>query len=415
MRNRVFLAIAIVCLVVQACASAGDRSDAQESAASVEPHRFAYEDLVALIDGNGFTRLEEVLSALPRDLRSNYTLMYTSGSLQEASDTNPRVILFGADARLTCAFNGDPSQVGFDSLECFQFRESERSFDFRQIRFPTSSNGLTRVAFSASDQTTDGTVRCSGCHRPDPRPNWDGYNTWAGAYGSKDDGLRAGNEASRYARFVARRAAHPRYRTLIQDTSATAPYTLDGHAADVSFRPNLRFSDAAGRMNAFRAARILESHMPVWRSLAFAVSTFNCTISADQKDALTRSGFDVAKEVDFEKIFASLGLGDGDWGTNVHGGEDPAWEHMSGFTFLINDVVMTIAQERARAGNAVLQQALDRVRASFAAHYTGSKLAFFSTLNDLVPDPDWEGDYFKNIGYVCPELTRVFVEEALQR
>jgi hypothetical protein len=412
MRHPRFLPfLAILGGAATACGASSDDVGSVESAAvAADTSRFSYEDLVALINDRGFTSIEQVLPALPEAFRSGYTLMNASGSLQDASDTNPRVIMFGADARLTCAFNGDPLQAGFDALECFQFRESERRFDFRQIRFPTSTNGLTQVAFSASGQSTDGTVQCSGCHRPDPRPNWEEYSTWPGAYGSEDDGLH--DEAPRYAAFVARRSAHPRYRWLIQGTDPLAPYTMDGHADDVDVRPNVKFSDAVGRMNGFRATRILESRVPLWRSLALAVSYWGCALSQEQKDALARTGFDVAREVDFMRIFGSLGLARGDWGTNVHGDEYNAYDHEAGFTFLFNDVLLTIAQEQARAGNVELQQGFDKIRAFIATYYTGSRLRFFSTLDELVPDPTYHGDASP---YLCPELARVFVAEALRR
>jgi hypothetical protein len=407
---RFLLLLATAGVAASACAGKGDGATSDESATAVtDATRFTYEDLVSLIQQHGLTSIEEVLPALPESFRSGYTLMRASGSLQDASDTNPRVIMFGPDARLTCAFNGDPSQTGFDALECFQFRESERRFDFRQIRFPTSTNGLTSVAFSASGQTTDGTVQCSGCHRPDPRPNWEEYATWPGAYGAQDDGLRG--EAPRYAAFVARRSTHPRYRWLVQGSNPTDPYTMDGHADDIDLRPNVKFSDAVGRMNGFRAARILESRVAVWRSLAFAISVFGCAVSPEQKAALARTGFDVDQEVNSRRIFDSLQLSRGDWGTDAHGAE-VGDDHFAGFTFLLDDVVLTIAQEQARAGNVALQQGFDKIRAYIATEYTGSRLRFFSTLDELVPDPTYHGDASP---YICPELTRVFVAEALRR
>ena len=277
---------------------------------------FAYEDSRALIEGQGFTRVEQVLGALPAAFRSGYVLMHDSRGLQDATYDKPRAILFGDDARLTCAFNGYSSQRGFDTLECFQFRERERRFDFRQIRFPTEANGLSRVEFSASNETTDGKIRCSACHGADPRPNWDSYDRWPGAYGTSDDELEG--DAPRYAQFVARRSADPRYRWLIQGTTRTDPY-MAGDLIGIDNRPNLKLSDALGRMNALRATRILESRVPTWQSLAFAVKALECTLSGEQREALASAGFDAARELDLGRIFSNVGLSTSEWGTHIQG------------------------------------------------------------------------------------------------
>src|SRR4051812_43977881 len=75
-----------------------------------------YEDVVELIQKNHVLSIEQLLPKLPEEFRSNYTLMYSSRSLQDASYEHPRVIMFGNDARLTCAFNGEATQLGFDML-----------------------------------------------------------------------------------------------------------------------------------------------------------------------------------------------------------------------------------------------------------------------------------------------------------
>ena len=147
--------VAFVLAVALAAGACAADPGTTEQATQAETARLTYEDLVALIQTEHVTSIEQLLPKLPEELRSSYVLMHDSRSLQGASNDAPRVILFGADARLTCAFAGDAGLPGFDSLECFQFREAERAFDFRQIRFPTKQNGLTEVAFSASNQTTD--------------------------------------------------------------------------------------------------------------------------------------------------------------------------------------------------------------------------------------------------------------------
>jgi hypothetical protein len=411
-RSRIAAGGLAVALMASSCQPAEDLTTQSEA---TRTSRFTYEDLVGLIQGHGIRSVEELLAALPDDLRSSYVLLHDSRSLQGASAEYPRVILFGLDARLTCAFAGDPSLPGFDSLECFQFREPTSSFDFRQIRFPTSDNGLGAVAFSSSNQSTDGKIQYTQCHGADPRPNWDAYDQWPGAYGAEDDTLK--DDAPRYAAFVARRPTDARYRWLIQGSAPTDPY-MAGDAIGIMNRPNLRLSDAFGRMNALRAARILEGRVPSRDSLAFAVKVLQCSLSSDQQAALTQAGVDANQVLDPDRIFAAVGMSGAEWGTQIFDDPEPTrgqpWEHQAGFTFLSADVGMVVAQERARAGNATLKAGLDRVAASWATRYTGAELRHYAALNELVPDPDRFGEHYTdNIGAVCPELTRLFVAEAV--
>src|ERR1700692_2757687 len=111
--------------------------------------QFTYEDLITVIQEKKLNSIEAVLSHLPREMLSNFTLMQDSLSLQKADPLHPRAILFGTDAKLVCSFGGNPQLAGYDSLECYQYRDSSRSFDFREIVFPSAANGLQSPAFSA--------------------------------------------------------------------------------------------------------------------------------------------------------------------------------------------------------------------------------------------------------------------------
>ncbi len=62
---------------------------------------FTYESLVDLIRKNDLRTMEEVLPRLPKALRSNFTLMHRSLSVQPAAFGEPRVILYGKEATLT--------------------------------------------------------------------------------------------------------------------------------------------------------------------------------------------------------------------------------------------------------------------------------------------------------------------------
>ena len=171
---------------------------------------FTYENLTELIASEKIRSVEELLPQLPQDLRSNYALMRATRSLQHADPLHPRAILFGVDASLTCTFSGVRHRAGFDLLECIQFRKKERAFDFRQIVFPMAENGLVEPAFSERNVTVNGEIHCTSCHGRDPKPLWDSYRFWPGAYGESDDDL--GPQRPEYAKYVALRAEDPRYK-----------------------------------------------------------------------------------------------------------------------------------------------------------------------------------------------------------
>lgn len=406
----------LIPLFLAACAPRPEASGlAVESA--LAPESFTYEDLVALIERGGHRSLESVLPELPREFREGYTLMHDSLSLQSASFEEPRVIMFGADASLTCTFNGDPAQVGHDTLECFQFRARERAFDFREIRFPTRSNGLDRVAFSARDRSADGQVRCSSCHGDDPRPNWDPYDVWPGAYGALDDAL--GSDVDAYLAYAAKRAEHPRYRWLIQDAAnPTAPYA-PGQVGQIEKRPNLRFSEAAGRMNALRARRLFEAKLGREKTLAFAVAALACPMTADDWAILEGRGYERAPAggaIALPPIFAGLGMRGREWGMAVtarDGGEPgKPWEHQNGYGFLTGSFAFAIVDEHARDGNEVLKEALAKISSYIDVRYSGEERAHHHLMNRIVSDPGiFSGRYEQHIGYVCPELKGLLLDE----
>ena len=128
--------------------------------------------------------IEGTIAALPIEMRANYVLMHRSRSLQKASVLEPRAILFAADGSLAMAFNGgDPAMAGFDRIEAVQFRETQKRWEFREIAFAADGHPVLSEA---------NPKRCLGCHQGsrrtdvDPRPNWEPYQFWPGAYGAVD-------------------------------------------------------------------------------------------------------------------------------------------------------------------------------------------------------------------------------------
>jgi hypothetical protein len=370
-----------------------------------------YDNLVNLIQQNNLTSIETLLPKLPEDFRSGYTLMKKSQSLQDASYSNPRVIMFGQDASLTCAFNGNSKQRGFHQLECFQFNKDQRSFDFRQITFPNPGSA-TKVLFSKSGMSTDGVTSCLSCHADDPRPNWDGYSIWSGAYGENDDELE--DDQDQYASFVKKRPNDPRYKWLIQGNEPIDPYS----SSDISTRPNLRFSDFVNRMNAYRTTRLLQAVVPDWQSLAFALSPLGCELSSDQQDQIKKSGLPFNTDTDPTLIFEKLKIAPNDWSTEINptANPSPVYDHQGGFGYLAIDTSMAIIDQKANAGDQIFQKGFAQLVSNIPTDKIGSEVGFFQTLFGILPDPDFFGGHYDDqTAYFCPELASLFTREYLNK
>src|SRR4051794_30151146 len=57
------------------------------------------------------------------DFFENFTLMRESHSLQQASPSHPRAIVFQRGGKLILTFNGDATLKGFDRIEVMAYRE----------------------------------------------------------------------------------------------------------------------------------------------------------------------------------------------------------------------------------------------------------------------------------------------------
>lgn len=151
---------------------------------------FNFAQLQALIEGQGLKKIQDVMNRLPTDYtgltgaysddRHHYTMMYESRSFQGSSKDSPRVILFGADARLIITYNGEPTLKRGNFIEVIQFNEQDRAYEFRDIEFPLDPDAPdAKVRFS--DKNPDACLSCHGTD--DPAPIWGTYPEWGGSYG----------------------------------------------------------------------------------------------------------------------------------------------------------------------------------------------------------------------------------------
>jgi hypothetical protein len=257
-----------------------------------------YDGVVSLIQTQHVNSIEELLPLLPTPFRSSYTLVRDSMSMQASDALHPRVILYGQDAKLLMAFNGNSSQHGFDSLEMIQFRDDLAAFQMHLIEFPSAQNGLTAPRFSGPNPKA-----CLGCHGTDPRPNWESYSDWPGMYGANDDRLNSDEEKS-YAIFRKNRLSDPRYGALIPpgqyDQSPFSP-SQSSVSYDRNERTNLKLTKFINRLNSKRLARMLLT-VPTADQMRIEMSLLGCSPTANVSSQAA------APFQPLEKMLDSLGI-----------------------------------------------------------------------------------------------------------
>ena len=245
------------------------------SAASADD--FGFESLRQLIGKGDVASVETLLAALPEDLRSHYTLVFSSRSLQDASFEYPRAVLFGRDAHFIVTFNGNPTQHGFNAVETMEFDATTHRFVFREITFAD--------AVQISDPNP---ARCRACHDEPARPIWDVPPVWPGVYGERYGAGLSSVEQHGMHRFLSLQRSHSRYRYLEnaraladRDTYvAGSRATYNGAAVEP---PNARLSTVLSSLNVrsilsqLAAKPGFSAHLPV----LLAASATNCGPLAD--------------------------------------------------------------------------------------------------------------------------------------
>lgn len=220
---------------------------------------FTYDDIVKYLKAHPKIKtVEQFLPLLPQSYRSGYTLMHSTHSRQDASPENPRAILYGRDARLLLAFNGSPTQNGFNTLEAIQFHDEGARFEMHRLTF--KKNG---VEYSEANPT-----ECLECHGDDPRPNWEQYSVWEGAYGANHDIVDDDAPPVRAALkdFLLRGEKDPRYGTLVglkEGYSHPWLTTFQQHNED--------FTQRVFMLNFRRVSRLLRA-LPKYPQLKYALA-----------------------------------------------------------------------------------------------------------------------------------------------
>ena len=235
-------ALVTASLAVAACATQiGTRGPSSASAGQAKlaetgyyglpippPSGWTFQRLRAVLVESGSSTVAEFLTALKKADPGFFRFsayVYATNSIQGASLRDPRAVIYASDAGVVLTFNGDPSQDGYASVETLEF---DRAFGyrFREIHFPgdrkDAAMGDEEIAedlgFARISKPNPQT--CTACHDPDgrgvPRPRWQSYPRWPGAYASDDD-LITRPEAAAALRYDAYWKAHARYAKVLTD------------------------------------------------------------------------------------------------------------------------------------------------------------------------------------------------------
>jgi hypothetical protein len=148
---------------------------------------------------------EDFLLNLPYEFAYHWIMMTHSESSQTGDATSPRFIL--PDAKATVVFG---FQLDSQTIEYLHFETATNRFRFHEI-------DMNRRQVSADD------ARCLDCHASTregvrgsrPRPNWDAYDSWAGALPFNRDRIYENSEEEEaIERILTNLTDHPIVRHL---------------------------------------------------------------------------------------------------------------------------------------------------------------------------------------------------------
>lgn len=263
-----------------------------------------------LLLDSGATSVEETLPVIKSqhpEFFDHFVLMYRSKSLQQASFQAPRAILFDLSGQFVFSFNGERGQRGYQAIEIMSFNTDQKKWEFREVLF--SEKAPPKVS-------EPNPAKCLQCHQSsaranvDPRPNWEPYNIWPGAYGSDSGSIRDGHSGT-FAQglvdqngsdkimleeqaqelieltkfFTQTKPDHPRYKYLGFDELSEIA-TRESGSEKISFKYRLALSEMAhetvkftqflASLNAERVIRLM-TETEAWTALKYAmISSFRC-------------------------------------------------------------------------------------------------------------------------------------------
>lgn len=205
--------------------------------------------------------LPDFLKYLPSDIRSRYTLVRSSSSLQGGSYQDPRVIMYSKNSQFLFSFNGGKHQRGGETVELFVFTD-KNEFEPHELDFSGA-----QVKINKKPQ------KCMGCHGMDFRPNWNNEGFWQGAYGENNNKLVSRKRSIHdtpttkdfyeLEKFKFNHKKHPRFKYLKDlglryKLDKTIYNENDLFSAQLINRPNSELTELISQMNFKRMTSLIK-------------------------------------------------------------------------------------------------------------------------------------------------------------
>ncbi|MEK8034083.1 hypothetical protein AACH06_24935 [Ideonella sp. DXS29W] len=143
------------------------------------------------IKENDIRDVAAFLSKLPANYQKRYALMEKTRGAGKASLENPRIVFFGADARLLMNVGSDPSDPLYEQVDVAYMNKKSGGWEFAKFDFQRSGSKLVKNP-----------VECVQCHGTPMRPFWGKYLNWPGAF---SDNPSPGDQAESMTEAQARR------------------------------------------------------------------------------------------------------------------------------------------------------------------------------------------------------------------
>lgn len=287
----------------------------------------------------------------------HYVLMYKSRSLQTSSFMYPRVLLSSENSTTVISYNGNPEDHGYDKLEVMSFDPQSAKFIFNEIGF---SNGYLKLS-------QNNPKKCMSCHQNssrttnDPRPNWEPYSIWPGAYSSlavgghdlfnpkspKHDPILtrdAKSENEQYQIFLDEIVpSHPRYNLLkpMEPNDRGVYFPAIGTPKEAPNKFTTIFTDQLLHLNILRVARLIKDSEIIndYKKVVYGVARCSKlylpkkifdwhrkSIHPDLEETFSRE--DLPKTL--ELIFHPYGISTQDWSMDFGTGAKFAFRHRFG-------------------------------------------------------------------------------------
>jgi hypothetical protein len=209
------------------------------------------------------TQLLKHLKASYPEIFRNSALIFKSESLQKAGvdPLHPRAILSSADGSFMLTFTGNSARPEFQTVELIEYDSKQNKYKMAEL---SRGNQL---------HLEKNPAKCLSCHGTEPRPIWEAYDLWPGAYAGDNSDHFGETDHAYLAKYIASRGNHERYALLdhkLTDDRYARPFgTGEGPAAQLNFK-------LAADLGTWAQARLEQNPNFVPYRAAFIAASFGC-------------------------------------------------------------------------------------------------------------------------------------------